>query len=375
MADPLILYYVSGHGYGHATRTVAVLEALRAQSPGLRLHVRSEAPHWLFTDAVREVETSSAHIDVGMIQADPIAIDLPASLRAHEGFGAHWEEAAVREADFIRTLRPDLVVSDIAALPFAAARAAGVRGIAVTNFSWDWILEMYAADEPRWRPIIERYAQAYGEAELLLRLPMGGALTAFRRTEDMPLVARNLRIGKKEARSRLGLKPDDARRIVLVTFGGFSTYLAPITGADELPDFIFIGFQAAPPGFCGEWRELAMHTPVPYMDLLAAADAMIGKPGFGTAAEGIAHGVPQLYLPRHDFRETKPLLAYLHRHGAARAMPHADFFTGRWRAHLEALLALPRTAPPGAGGAAAVAARLRELAQNSPNGPLPPGPK
>jgi len=44
-----LVFYVSGHGYGHATRSVALIAALRRMSPDpLRIHVRSGAPRWIF---------------------------------------------------------------------------------------------------------------------------------------------------------------------------------------------------------------------------------------------------------------------------------------------------------------------------------------
>ena len=42
--------YVSGHGFGHATRSVAWLRALRERTVDLAVHVRTEAPHWLFEE-------------------------------------------------------------------------------------------------------------------------------------------------------------------------------------------------------------------------------------------------------------------------------------------------------------------------------------
>ena len=49
----VILFYVSGHGYGHATRTNAVIEALLSAQPDLTIHVRTTAPPFLFDSRVR----------------------------------------------------------------------------------------------------------------------------------------------------------------------------------------------------------------------------------------------------------------------------------------------------------------------------------
>ena len=46
---PTVVFYVSGHGFGHATRDAALIAALSAGRDDLRLIVRTSAPEWLFT--------------------------------------------------------------------------------------------------------------------------------------------------------------------------------------------------------------------------------------------------------------------------------------------------------------------------------------
>jgi hypothetical protein len=46
LAAARLLYYVSGNGFGHATRTRALIAALAERAAGgFEAHVRSEAPH------------------------------------------------------------------------------------------------------------------------------------------------------------------------------------------------------------------------------------------------------------------------------------------------------------------------------------------
>ncbi len=41
----------------------------------------------------------------------------------------------------------DLVVTDVAALPCAAAAAAGIPAVILSNFTWDWIYEGFLEEE------------------------------------------------------------------------------------------------------------------------------------------------------------------------------------------------------------------------------------
>ncbi len=145
-----IVFHVSGHGFGHAARIGALLAALRAREPGLEIHVRSPAPAWLFTERDPAARVCAAAIDLGVLQRNGLDLDLPASLAAHEAFLAGFEGAVAREARALEALRADLVVGDIPPLCFAAAGRAGVPAAAIANFGWDWILEPWAAEEPRW---------------------------------------------------------------------------------------------------------------------------------------------------------------------------------------------------------------------------------
>jgi hypothetical protein len=92
---------------------------------------------------------------------------------------------------------------------------------------------------------------------------------------------------------------------------------------------------------------------------MQACDAVIGKPGYGTLAEAIAHRTRFLYLPRTEFREIPVLVAALAHHARARPLPRDDFEAGRWRPQLDALFALPEPGePPAANGAELIADAL-----------------
>jgi hypothetical protein len=337
-----------------------VLRELRGRQPALRLQVRSEAPHWLFTRRDDLAECTRSQIDVGVLQADGLELDLPGTLVAHEAFVAAWEPAVEREARWLSDVGAELVVGDVPPLAFAAAARAGLPSVAIANFSWDWILELYTGVEPRFVRIVEHYARAYGEAEVLYRLPFSGEFPAFREIRDAPLLAHRSAREKSEVFAHVGLAPDDQRPVVLVSFGGFGSGEIETEAWDDLRSYRFVGHGPAPPRFPGEWTSLPREGAIEHEDLVAACDVLVGKPGYSTCAEVLAHGARFLHLPRHDFREVPVLEAALAAHAGARPMPRADFFEGRWQSHLDAITALPRAEPIPAPGAERLADALLE---------------
>lgn len=359
-----LLFYVSGHGFGHATRACAVIAALRERAgPSLEIGVRSEAPAWIFTQRDPHLRCTPARVDVGMLQPNGLDLDLPGTLAAHEAFTADWEAAVAREAAVIADLGASLVAADIPPLPFAAARRAGVAGVGIANFSWDWILDGYAESEPRWRPIVARYREAYGEAQALFRLPFHGDLSAFHPIVDVPLVVNRSTRTRAECRRSLGLADGDRRRLVLVSFGGFGSGPLGAAAHEDLSGYVFAGFGPRPTGFAGEWIAVPQPSPIRHEDLIRACDAILGKPGYGTVAEVIAHRTRFLYLPRRDFREIPLLERGLDRHACARSMPRESFARGPWRPHLDALFAMPaaREAMPAHGAEVVADALLDRL--------------
>jgi hypothetical protein len=129
--------------------------------------------------------------------------------------------------------------------------------------------------------------------------------------------------------------------LVLVSFGGFGSGPLRGTADEDLSGYVFTGFGPRPPGFGGEWIAVDQPAPIRHEDLMRACDAILGKPGYGTVAEVIAHRTRFLYLPRSDFREIPLLERGLDRHACARSMPREEFARGRWRPHLDALFAMP----------------------------------
>ena len=54
---PVVVFYISGHGFGHASRDIEVINALLDRRPEVRVIVRTAAKRWLFDLTVRHPST------------------------------------------------------------------------------------------------------------------------------------------------------------------------------------------------------------------------------------------------------------------------------------------------------------------------------
>ncbi len=356
---PHLVFYVSGHGYGHATRIAALLEALLPLLAGrYRVQVRTEAPAHIFHEVSARIEVVDTELDVGLIQANGFDIDLPGSLAAHEALGLIWDQRVEREAQLLREQATALVIGDIPALGFAAARCAHVPSLAVTNFSWDWILAQYREAEPRWGAICDRYAAAYASARRLYRIPLAAELSAFGTVRDVPLLARTIRVPPAQVRNRLGIPEEDTRPLVLFSFGGMGSGPISFEQAPTMQELIFAAYEPAPRAFPGEWRQVAKDARFAHVDLMAASSLAIIKPGYSTVAEALAGGTRLLVVPRPEFREAPIIEKVLRERGGYGLLSRQDLVAGRWAAGIAELLQQEAPSPWSSLGAEVIAAEI-----------------
>jgi hypothetical protein len=338
-----------------------VLRALWVRQPDLSVTVRTSVPRWIF-DANRHgpFTHSACRLDIGAVQADSLSLDPEATLRAYAAIDARKETLIASETVAVAAQRPACILADIPALAFDIAGRLGVPGIAMTNFSWDWIYADYVRDFPRYAGLVENLRASYGRATLLLRLPLYGDLSAFPRLRDVPLVARTARLDRPTVCRRLGLPQQD--RLVLLTFGGIGiTLRTPPMVPAGITFVVTQGEQggATPPPPCRLVSNAQLGAAdVRHEDLVAACDAVMTKPGYGIVAECIANGTPIIYTSRGRFAEYACLVEGIEAH-----LPHAfisneDLFAGRWMPALESILAQARLQPSVDTNGAAVAAEV-----------------
>jgi L-arabinokinase len=361
----MIGVYTSGHGYGHSTRTAEVLRVVRSRAPRLPIAVTTSAPSFLFEGVVAPpLVVRPVECDIGLVQRDALVIEEAATAARWRAFAAGWDDLVRTEAAWLRGEGVRLVLGDIPPLAFVAASAAGVRSVALGNFSWDWIYEHLAAREPDLGEAASVARAAYGAAELLLRLPFAGDLSAFRRIEDLPLVARRPKVGRGEVRKRMGLGDEPT---VLLSFGGLGLPGLQPEAYGSLADYRFLltgtsGERTLPPNMRRLAGDELDGAGLDYPDLVGAIDVVVTKPGYGIVTDCIGAGTRMVYTDRGDFPEYPILARGVEEHLAAAFASNEEVRNGRLGAALESVLSRPVPPTPDLSGADRAAARILELA-------------
>jgi L-arabinokinase len=355
----VIVAYVSGHGYGHATRVGEVLRTVRSRAPEARLTVVTSGPERLYRTALPgPFDFRVLACDVGIAQGDALSIDVTETERRCRELGARFARVAADEAAWLRASGARVVLGDVPPLAFAAAAAAGLPGVALANFSWDWIYRHMGLAEAA-----EQAAAEYAKAALLLELPFAGDLSVFPRRERVPLVARRPRLTRDDARSRLGLADGP---VVLLSFGGFGLPSLDHGPLADAAGYTFLTTDGEGPLPANVRRLDAAALPrdgLAYVDLVAAADIVVTKPGYGIVSDAVAARTRLVYTERGDFPEYEILVRELPRWLPCRHVGNADLAAGRLQPALREVLAEPWPAPPAdVRGAEVAAERLLALA-------------
>lgn len=359
---PRIVYFISSHGFGHAARACAVIEACRRAMPGCHFALFTTVPQWFFEDSLgQRVEYHRATVDLGLVQANALEEDLPATVPVLER-SIPFSPSLVEElAAQVGSGPVDLVVCDIAPLGIPVARRCGVPSLLIENFTWDWIYRGYAAEYPKLEPIAAYLEGIFHDADHRIQVepycyPAAGA-------DRVAPVSRRPRSHRKATRRRLGV-PDDAP-LVMVTMGGIEWRyddLEPRRGdAGGHDPWLVI------PGAGAERRRLGRTVLLPHRseffhpDLVTAADAVIGKLGYSTVAEVHRAGIPFGYVARSRFPESPKLEAWVVENLPHRRIEAEQFTAGRWPQEIARVLAVPRHPPPATDGAWEIAHLVRRL--------------
>lgn len=339
---PHLLTYISGHGFGHVAQTAPVLNRLRQMLPSLKLTICSAAPLSILK---ARIDGDFHHIpeaaDFGMVMASALDVLPEQSLIAYQEFHRTWQQRVESEAEKISALKPDFVFSNVAYLPLAAAKLAGVPCAAMCSLNWADIFAHYCGHMAAAADILQQMQGAYAASETFLRVTPGMPMHNLSQTQPVGPIARLGKNRREEIDRRLGLNPGE--RLVLISLGGIATRIPverwpTIAGVRWLVE---AGWNVRRSD-ASTLESLAMD----FSDILASCDAFICKPGYGSFAEAACNGVPVLYVCRQDWPEESCLTEWLAKRGRCVEISRERLESGMLESPLAALWSQHSPVPP-----------------------------
>lgn len=345
-----IACFISPHGYGHAARSCAILEAIQERDSSIQLDIFTRVPKWFFEESLPGAFTYHDLLtDIGLVQDTPLHENLSETLARLDQFIPFEKRLLTGLAKQLAHLQCRLVICDISPLGIAAAREAGIPSILVENFTWDWIYEPYAEADGRFKKHIRFLHEIFTQADFHIQ-----TLPVCRESDNADLktspVSRKPKHSASQVRKELGI-PEHAKT-VLITMGGiendFQTHKWQVLLPEEV-FFIIPGGHSA----CrrvGNFVLLPHHSQFFHPDLVSASDLVIGKAGYSTLAETYLAGLPFGYFSRPTFREAQILEDFIQKEMSGIRIHESDFRSGDIAPLLSELLALPRIQRSGCNG-------------------------
>ena len=334
---PTIAYFISDHGFGHASRSIAIIRSLLECDLEISVNIHTSKPLSLVkkslitTQGPQRVDFHEQYNDLGFI-SDKVTgkIIYRSTAKEVNSWIRDWYSSYL--FDEYRYLKPkdvDLIVSDIAPQPFLLAKKLQIPSIAISNFTW---LDIY--QNPAFNlEDLDSIWKAYREASLGLLLPFNLNNTVFCSTLETHLVSRTPTRSKEQMREILGLNSDEQ---VIYTGTGFSVKNPFLKEWIENSDTTFIlGGQH------DIMRHNAKNIPIADpegQDYIACSDIALIKLGYGSVSEAIRSHVPILGIDFAQTAETIFMKKVVENLGIGICITTEEFFQGEWKKYISEVL-------------------------------------
>jgi hypothetical protein len=338
MRPDQIAVFISPHGFGHAARASAVMEAWKSKNNLIYFNIFTTIPRWFFQDSLSDkFDYFTLLTDIGLVQKTPFHEDLDETIYQLDHFLPFHTEMKTEFAKKLTKDRCSLVLCDISPLGIAIAKQAGIPSVLIENFTWDWIYEEYNEAAPRLTEHIRYLRAVFNAADFHIQTEPVCARKPVNLTV-MP-VSRKFRTPRNNIRKQLNLSPDS--KMVLITTGGIKERIGFLDKLKQLQNIYFVI-----PGGGETFRRvrnvilLPHHSDFFHPDLVNASDAVVGKAGYSTIAEVYHANVPFGYVSRPDFRESHKLEAFIQKEMTGFPIESSEFQSGGWLIKVEELLSL-----------------------------------
>lgn len=325
MSRPVIYIAATNHGFGHAVRAAAVAACLQQIDPEIPIVMATTAPRWLLESYILgDFIYRPRPLDVGVVQADSLTMDLDATLEKLKRIRSSQNATIAAEVSFLHLNRVQLILADLPPLAAPLAKAAGIPCWMLGNFGWDFIYRAWGGE---FVEIADWIGECFSQCDRLFRLPLHEPMSAFPHVTDVGLTGGLPRHGLETLRSQFQLTAPP-EKTVLLTFGGLGLEKIPYSNLQRFPDWQFITFDRQAPKLPNLVAiSDSFYRPVDFMPLCGR---LISKPGYSTFAEALRLDVPIVSIAREGFAESPILLNGLQEYAHHQIITPAEFFDGDW---------------------------------------------
>ncbi|ADU31900.1 hypothetical protein [Evansella cellulosilytica] len=304
-----IAYYISDYGFGHATRSIAVISELMKED--VNIIISTSFPMPIVQTAFEKKHEGKITYrynenDLGFItKMNSIDVDIDKMNVAYDAYISTLPERVIEEEWFLEENNVDLVISDISPAPFLAAKNKGIRSIGISNFTW-YTAYLQIIEEHKLTPLKEAYeAMDYYFALAGVNEPDW----AREKTEEFGFFARKTNHDEKD--KLLELHNRDGKYKLIYLGLGMKIDIEDLDHLRLLDDPNVKLIVSSNIDIKGERIINIPATEPEAHHYTAIADVVITKPGWGTVGEAICNNKPLILINRSHMQEDANTINFL----------------------------------------------------------------
>jgi hypothetical protein len=339
-----IIVDISANGYGHLAQLAPILQNLNKQHPGSSFILRTELDPSICAEFLSiQFELGPKPPDPDMRMRGPLHVDTDGLFSDYVQIFADRRSIIENDAQTLKSLSPDFMITNISVASIAAAKAADVPVVAVSSLNWADVFQSYCGDREGAQEIYQWMIESYSQADLFLLLTPHLPMSWLPNPVSINSIART---GTDRRDALTKLRPADY--YVLASMGG----IPGIHSELSLPVIDGVVWVTPP-----EWRlqrdDVISRAglEIPFINLMRSTDAIVTKAGYGSVTEAAANGTRILYTERDNWCETPILEAWMDTHCTAQKLTRESFNSGEFTKILQNLLSTPDPIPIATNGA------------------------
>lgn len=295
MEQKWIVFYVSSHGFGHMTRSLAVIEEIMKKTT-YSVYLVSGAYQNTFarsylSEVADRVKYKDMQTDIGLVTYEnSLTVDAAETEQQLVSFVSGWKDIVDEEVKRLSPLSIQCILTDITPIGAKVGQKLNVRTIALSNFTWIEQYEFFHIQQE----IVEAFKEAYAHLDLFgeyaLALPMESIDSP---KKAVGFLSRKLDWKKvSDLKQRYGHslfiscgKAVTIDNIHIDNYPGtiFTTSGITVTGSDQIVELLT------------DTRDTHNY--------LAASDLVIAKAGWGTISEAITANKKLVLIERESVLE------------------------------------------------------------------------
>ncbi|MFC7371381.1 glycosyltransferase [Fictibacillus iocasae] len=292
-----LAYYISDYGYGHASRSIALIRELLGKDKDIVVVIcHSYALDFMKSSLSEHGDRVFFHYvrtDVGyVLRKDSLEVDSEELEKELRTYVMKLPALAVEEADYLRSFNVSAILSDISPVAMETAEQLGVPVIGVSNFTWYTAYQGMVSEE-----CLTSLRHYYEKMDCFIAL--AGSDEHWDNQINAGFYARHV---NEETVQKI--KQSFNKKLIFMPIG----MKIELGSINELPIWDHPQFS-----FVVSHNMNIEHPNVTQIQendnevqhYVAAADLVISKAGWGTAAEAAVAGTPLLLIERNAFTEDR----------------------------------------------------------------------